>query len=83
MTNSNGFRRVVVTGTGVVTPLGSSVDQFWNGLKTGASGIGPIASFETQDLYITIAGECSDFELGKFRIERRYFARYGTYRARN
>ena len=62
MTKSNGFRRVVVTGTGVVTPLGSSVDKFWNGLKTGATGISPISSFETQDLYITIAGECSDFE---------------------
>ncbi len=62
MTNSNGFKRVVVTGTGVVTSLGSSVDQFWDGLKSGACGIDQIAGFDTQDLYITIAGECSDFE---------------------
>ena len=62
MTNSNGFRRVVVTGMGVVTPLGLNVDDFWNGLKTGTCGVGPITGFETKDLYITIAAECSDFE---------------------
>jgi len=53
---------VVVTGTGVITPLGSNVDKFWSGLKRGASGVGQIEGFETRDLYITIAGECSDFE---------------------
>ena len=62
MTNSNDFRRVVVTGTGVISPLGLSVDAFWSGLKNGVSGVGPITGFDTQDLYITIAGECSDFE---------------------
>ena len=62
MTNSNGFRRVVVTGTGVVSPLGSTVEKFWDGLKRGATGVGPITGFETEDLYITIAGECKDFE---------------------
>jgi len=62
MTNSNDFRRVVVTGTGVVSPLGSTTDKFWDGLKRGVSGVGPITGFETQDLYITIAAECTDFE---------------------
>ena len=53
---------MVVTGTGVISPLGSNVDKFWDGLKRGATGVGPITGFDTQDLYITIAGECSDFE---------------------
>ena len=38
----NGARRFVVTGTGVVTPIGNDVPTFWAGLKEGRSGIGPL-----------------------------------------
>ena len=62
MTHTNGRRRVVVTGQGVVTPLGTGVDKFWAALKTGACGIRQVQSFDTQDLYITIAGEVPDFD---------------------
>ena len=62
MTHSNGRRRVVVTGQGVVTPLGTGVDKFWSGLKSGTCGIREVQSFETDELYITIAGEVPDFD---------------------
>ncbi|MGA9442028.1 MAG: beta-ketoacyl-[acyl-carrier-protein] synthase family protein [Methyloceanibacter sp.] len=62
MTQSNGRRRVVVTGQGVVTPLGTGVEKFWSGLKTGTCGIREVQSFDTDELYITIAGEVPDFD---------------------
>ncbi|HLC08247.1 MAG TPA: beta-ketoacyl synthase N-terminal-like domain-containing protein, partial [Methyloceanibacter sp.] len=62
MTQSNGRRRVVVTGKGVVTPLGTGVDRFWTALKNGECGIRQAQSFSTEDLYITIAGEVPDFD---------------------
>ncbi|WP_108680893.1 beta-ketoacyl synthase [Methyloceanibacter sp. wino2] len=62
MTHSNGRRRVVVTGQGVVTPLGTGVEKFWSGLKAGSCGIREVQSFETDELYITIAGEVPDFD---------------------
>ncbi|MEE8633575.1 MAG: beta-ketoacyl-[acyl-carrier-protein] synthase family protein, partial [Methyloceanibacter sp.] len=62
MTHSNGRRRVVVTGQGVVTPLGTGVDKFWAALKSGACGIREVQSFDTEELYITIAGEVPDFD---------------------
>ncbi|MFD0987604.1 beta-ketoacyl-[acyl-carrier-protein] synthase family protein [Methyloligella solikamskensis] len=62
MTKTNGRRRVVITGHGVVTPLGTGVEKFWSGLKAGKVGIREVESFDTQDLYITIAGEVPDFD---------------------
>lgn len=53
---------VVVTGIGVVTPIGIGTDEFWTGLKTGRSGAGPIKSFDASDLPVQIACEVSDFE---------------------
>ena len=58
---ANGRRRVVVTGQGVVTPLGTGVEKFWAALKKGECGIRQVQSFSTEDLYITIAGEVPDF----------------------
>ena len=62
MTQTNGRRRVVVTGQGVVTPLGTGVDKFWAALQSGSCGIREVQSFDTEDLYITIAGEVPDFD---------------------
>ncbi len=62
MTKTNGRRRVVITGHGVVTPLGTGVEKFWSGLKAGKVGIREVESFPTEDLYITIAGEVPDFD---------------------
>jgi len=55
-------RRVVVTGLGMITPLGASVEKSWAGLKAGKSGIGPITRFDAKDLETQIAGEVHDFD---------------------
>ncbi len=55
-------RRVAITGTGVVTCVGTGVEKFWRAVKRGENGIGPITGFPLQDLYITIGGEVRDFD---------------------
>ena len=55
-------RRVVVTGLGVVTPLGIGVQKTWAAILQGESGIGKIASFDVGDYPCQIAGEVKDFE---------------------
>jgi 3-oxoacyl-[acyl-carrier-protein] synthase II len=55
-------RRVVVTGLGMITPLGSTVEKTWNGIVAGKSGIGPITRFDPTGLETTIAGEVRDFD---------------------
>ncbi|HEV8534751.1 MAG TPA: beta-ketoacyl-ACP synthase II [Candidatus Limnocylindria bacterium] len=55
-------RRVVVTGLGMITPLGSTVQKTWDGVRSGRSGIGPITRFDPTGLETTIAGEVRDFE---------------------
>ena len=55
-------RRVVVTGMGVITPLGLTVDDFLEGLITGKSGIGPITQFDATDFPIQVAAEIHDFD---------------------
>ena len=42
-------RRVVVTGLGAVTPIGNTVDVFWDEIKKGTVGIGPITQFDVSD----------------------------------
>lgn len=51
------MRRVVITGLGLVTPLGSGVEHVWQGIVDGRSGIGPITCFDTEGYGCTIAGE--------------------------
>ena len=52
--------RVVITGMGVVSPVGNDVETFWKALIEGKSGIGLIRSFDASDLPVRIAGECED-----------------------
>src|SRR3954465_7419858 len=60
------MRRVVVTGLGLVTPLGGDVETSWKNLIAGKSGIGPITRFDTSDQKARIAGEVKpkDHEYG-------------------
>jgi len=54
-------RRVVVTGVGLVTPLGTGVAKNWEALSAGRSGIGPITRFDVTDFPTRFAGEVTDF----------------------
>ena len=58
----NGDRRVVVTGLGLVTPLGTGIEKNWEALMAGRSGIGPITRFDVSDFAARIAGEVRDFD---------------------
>lgn len=55
-------RRVVVTGCGVVSPVGVTTDDFWTSLVAGVSGVDHITSFDTSDLPVSIAGEVKGFD---------------------
>jgi len=54
-------RRVVVTGLGVVSPVGNTKDEFWTSLVNGKNGVGPMKSFDCRDYTSRIAGEVKDF----------------------
>lgn len=62
MTEHPPRRRVVITGLGVVTPLGIGVDNTWQALLAGKSGIGPITRFDASGYACRIAGEVKDFD---------------------
>lgn len=54
-------RRVVVTGLGAVTPIGNTVEEFWNGIREGKAGIGEITKFDTADYKVKLAAEVKGF----------------------
>ncbi|MDP6631706.1 MAG: beta-ketoacyl-ACP synthase II [Kiritimatiellia bacterium] len=56
------MRRVVISGLGVVSPLGCDMPAVWQKLQAGESGIGPITKFDATDFASRIAGEVSDFD---------------------
>ncbi|MDP6494893.1 MAG: beta-ketoacyl-ACP synthase II, partial [Dehalococcoidia bacterium] len=58
--------RVAITGMGAVTPLGTSVEQFWEGLVAGRSGIRPITLCDSSQFPCRIAGEIPDFDPAKY-----------------
>ena len=63
MTNSDaGRKRVVVTGLGSLTPIGNTVEAYWQALMDGKSGIGPITLFDASSHACRIAGEVKDFD---------------------
>ena len=67
MMRTNGTpRRVVVTGQGVVSPLGNDVETFWKRLAAGESGIGPVTRFDTSRYDTRFAGEVKDFKPEEF-----------------
>ena len=62
-------RRVVVTGTGVISPVGNNVTDYWKNLLDGVCGIDFITSIPTDDLPVKIAGEVKDFNPADYGIE--------------
>lgn len=59
-------RRVVVTGMGAITTIGNSVEEFWNGIKEGKTGFGPITYFDTADYRCKLAAEVKDFDPAQY-----------------
>ncbi|HEY6010309.1 MAG TPA: beta-ketoacyl synthase N-terminal-like domain-containing protein, partial [Nitrospirota bacterium] len=53
---------MVITGMGMVTPLGNSVESTWKGILSGASGVGPITRFDAAPFPCRIAGEIRGFD---------------------
>ncbi len=59
-------RRVVITGLGILSPLGNDLESSWAGIKAGRSGIGPITHFDVSTFPTRIAGEVKDFDPATF-----------------
>lgn len=59
-------RRVVITGMGAITPIGNSVEEFWNSIKEGKTGFGPITYFDTADYRCKLAAEVKDFDPAQY-----------------
>lgn len=77
------MERVVITGLGAITPLGNSVAEFWDGLKNGRNGIGPLTKFDGEAINVHVAGEVRDFEAKKVmdrKLAKRMdpFSQYGV-----
>ena len=75
-------RRVVVTGLGLISPVGNTVADGWGAVREGRSGIGPITAFDVSDLSTRIGGEIREFEVTDYisgKDARRFdkFMHYG------
>ncbi|WP_431800172.1 beta-ketoacyl-ACP synthase II [Halobacillus andaensis] len=63
-------RRVVITGVGAVTPVGNSVEEMWNSIKEGKSGVGEITKVNKEDYPVKVAAELKDFDPSNY-IDRK------------
>ncbi|MBT5984993.1 MAG: beta-ketoacyl-ACP synthase II [Nitrospina sp.] len=59
-------KRVVVTGMGIISPLGIGVEENWSAIINGKSGIGPITRFDTESFPVKFAGEVADFDAERY-----------------
>ncbi|MCL0032372.1 beta-ketoacyl-ACP synthase II [Peptococcaceae bacterium] len=59
-------KRVVVTGMGVISPIGTGLNKFWEALISGASGVDRITQFDVSDYKVQIAGEVKNFNVGDY-----------------
>ena len=71
-------RRVVITGIGLVTPVGIGNEENWTNLLAGKSGIGQITKFDTSDFPVTIAGEVKNFNPEEL-VEKKDIKRYDEF----
>ncbi|MFA7446114.1 MAG: beta-ketoacyl synthase N-terminal-like domain-containing protein, partial [Flavobacteriaceae bacterium] len=75
------LRRVVVTGLGALTPIGNTVEEYWNGLVNGVSGAAPITHFDASKFKTQFACELKNFNVEDFidRKEARKMDKYSQY----
>ena len=71
-------RRVVVTGLGLISPVGNSVEEGWQNILAGRSGIGPITRFDASTFSARIAGEVKDFDITTY-LPAKDARRMGTF----
>ena len=71
-------RRVVITGLGAITPIGNTVEDFWNGIKEGKCGIDEITAFDTTDFKVKLAAEVKGY-VPEEHFERREAKRLDRY----
>src|SRR5688572_16195168 len=64
-------RRVVITGLGVITSLGEAVDEMWDALCAGQSGVGPITRWDFSKYPVRFGGECAKFDVTKYGVDSR------------
>ena len=62
------MKRVVVTGLGVISPVGNTVNEFWNSLINGKCGIDFITRFDPSDFKVKIAAEVKNFDAQKYML---------------
>jgi len=74
-------KRVVITGMGTVNPVGNTVATFWDGIKSGRSGVGPITKFDPKDHVTRYAAEIKNFDIRDFidRNEARKMETFSHY----
>jgi 3-oxoacyl-[acyl-carrier-protein] synthase II len=75
-------RRVVITGMGVVTSLGEVVDELWENVCAGKSGIKPVTRFDLSKYPVRFGGECTNFDVTKYGVdvkEARRLDRFGQF----
>lgn len=71
-------RRVVITGVGVITPIGNNVQEFWEGLISGRNGAGPITKFDTTNFVTKFACEVKNFDASIY-IDKKEMKRMDIY----
>lgn len=75
------LRRVVVTGLGALTPIGNTIQEYWEGLKNGVSGAAPITHFDASKFKTQFACEIKNFNVTDFidRKEARKLDKFAQY----
>jgi 3-oxoacyl-[acyl-carrier-protein] synthase II len=71
-------RRVVITGVGLITPLGNNTQETWQGLLDGRSGVGPITRFDASQFPTRIAAEVKNFDFAEF-VEKKEIKKMDTF----